>query len=332
MSVVCVRCSNTYEANGPCPRCGAERPTGQADKGGGGPRWQQTTTGRVVVGMILAQGLFYGLRYLLTGLLLAVRGGEPDDLWHGVTPLLLLQGVQLFAVVAGGVLAGGGHPQALMVGALVGVWNGVASVLLRQNPAQEVNAVALYGQPLLQAFVAALGGWLGGRIWPPVPDGALPVLLTKRKPTRRRRGSVFAGKVHWFRIAFGAACAIAGTLSATLVFQGVLDASAGRLGTTHELQDEIITWEIKALAVLLGGALAGACTSNGLKQGLFVGLAGSVVLVGLQTAKHGAWAQLTLTTLVSTFSLAATGGWFGGTLFPPVLKLSRRGMDSTAFT
>ena len=86
----------------------------------------------------------------------------------------------------------------------------------------------------------------------------------------------------------GSGLAVVGTLSATAIFRKVLDVSGGQLGTTHALQDQIITWEIKALAVMAGGFLAGMATPNGLKQGLFVGVFGSVVLIGLQapTSDH----------------------------------------------
>jgi hypothetical protein len=36
-------------------------------------------------------------------------------------------------------------------------------------------------------------------------------------------------------------------------------------------------------------------------------------------------AEVAFYTLVSTFTLAAVGGWFGGQLFPPVVRVPRRG-------
>ena len=44
-------------------------------------------------------------------------------------------------------------------------------------------------------------------------------------------------------------------------------------------QDRVVTWEIQALAVLIGGAVAGYNTANGLKQGLYVGLLASAFLM-----------------------------------------------------
>ena len=56
-----------------------------------GPRWQQTAWGRILIGLILAQGLFYGLRHLVTGILLASSETSPQEVWSDVRNLLLLQ-------------------------------------------------------------------------------------------------------------------------------------------------------------------------------------------------------------------------------------------------
>lgn len=327
MAVVCPRCTNLYEpSSGVCPRCGATTPKIEPDHAvpGRGPRWQQTAWGRILIGLILSQGLFYGLRHLLTGLFLA-SGGSSQQIWEDVKNILLLQGIQVFGVLLGAVLAGGGQRNGLLLGALVGAWNGVLGVMLRQNPAQDLTVVGLYGQPLLQAAVGAFGGWLGALIWAPIPAISVPVGLnpTRRKP-KRPQPSPFAGKVAWFRVLAGAAFSVAGTLSATMIFQKMLDVSGGRLGTTHELQDRIITMELKALALIVGGALAGATTSNGLKQGLFVGFGASMVLIGVQAPQTDRWFEFAILNMVATFSLSMVGGWFGGQLFPPVIKLDRR--------
>jgi hypothetical protein len=291
-------------------------------------RWQQTPWGRILIGLMLAQGLFYGLRHLLTGVLLAINGGSAEETWGNVHNLLLLQAVQGLSLFLGGVLAGGGQRSALVLGAVVGVWNGVLAVLLEQNPVQGLGMVSLSGQPLLHSAFAAVGGCVGGLIWRPLPAPGESRPAAPRKPAPRR-ASPFAGQVAWVRVAVGIAVAVAGSLSATLLFQKMLDLSAGRLGTTEELHDRIITWEIKALAVLVGAALAGATTPNGLKQGLVVGLGSTVTLLGVQRVPTANWFTFAGLTLLSSLSLALAGGWFGGQLFPPVARLDRtRGLGS----
>jgi hypothetical protein len=240
----------------------------------------------------------------------------------------MLQGAQMFAILLGGVLAGGGQRNGLVLGAVVGVWNGVLSVLFKQNPGTGITTVSLYGMPILQAAFGAVGGWVGSLIWRPIRTESTTVrVVPARKAPRPRRRSPLAGPIAWVRVLLGAILAVGGTLSAALIFQKVLDVSGGRLSTTHELQDWLITWEIKALAVLLGGALAGATTPNGLKQGLAVGIGASVVLVGLQARitylPFDVWLKLTALTAVSSFALAVAGGWFGGQLFPPVIRVPR---------
>jgi hypothetical protein len=325
MSSVCPQCSSVLDPANSCPRCGG---VGGNRPHRIGARWQQTFWGRVVIGLILSQGLFYGLRHLLTGILLAVTSGEPDEIWDSFTNLLLVQSVQLFSLFVGGVLAGGGQPQAFVLGMLVGGWNAALALLLQQTPGQEVSTLGLFGQPLLHVAVGGLGGWVGSLIWKPIPSAVPMLLAPQRKSPPKRTQPLLAGKVFWVRVIVGSILVISGSLFASKLFQKMLDVSAGRLVSTDAMYDKVITWELRALAVLLGGALAGASTPNGLKQGLFVGLLSCVILLGVQTPKTDAWTELALWTSVSTVFLAAAGGWFGGQLFPPIIKVGRRGVNA----
>jgi hypothetical protein len=137
--------------------------------------------------------------------------------------------------------------------------------------------------------------------------------------------------VAWFRVAAGVALAVAGTLAATVIFEKLLDVSHGTLATADDTQDRLITMEIKALALLLGGALAGSTTRNGLKQGLFVGLVTTVILIGIEVNYVERWFQVALLTAVCSFCLSTVGGWFGSQLFPPIYRIRRgRGLDGAA--
>src|SRR5689334_11318706 len=67
MATICSRCSHVHDQPESCPRCGAViqvQPREQGPAPAPGPRWQQTAWGRILIGLILAQGLFYGLRHL----------------------------------------------------------------------------------------------------------------------------------------------------------------------------------------------------------------------------------------------------------------------------
>jgi hypothetical protein len=321
MAMVCLNCRGTHEQRLHCPECGARlvfrgapRPS-RAPAGGRPAGWLQSPWGRLVLGLVTAQGLYHGLRQLA---LAAAAGGAGGDL----TGLAVSQGLQVFALVVGGLLAGSGQRGGPLLGLLVGAWNGALCVAF-SGPAGPPSMVTLYGQPLLHAFAGAVAGWFGSIVWPPPATPALPGAPLVRKAAGPRKPSPFAGPVNWLRVAAGAALAVTGTLFAAKVLDGVWEASNGKLATVDRLHDQLITWEIKALAVLLGGALAGAGTRNGLKQGLVVGLLASSVLVALPA--HRGSALLTGLTLLATMVLSLVGGWFGGHLLPPVFKFPRTG-------
>ena len=84
-------------------------------------RHRKTPWGRILIGLLLAQGLFYGLRHLLTGVMLAVSGEGGHQTVQGV---VLLQALQVLTLAAGCVLAASGQRQGILLGAVVGVWNG----------------------------------------------------------------------------------------------------------------------------------------------------------------------------------------------------------------
>src|SRR5262249_7319294 len=160
-------------------------------------------------GLILSQGLFYGLRHLTTGLLLAAEDASTEEMWSDVRNLLILQGIQLFGVLVGGTLAGGGQRSGLFLGAVVGAWNGVLGVLLRQTRAREVTLVGLSGQRLLPAFAGSGGGAFGALVWKPIPPAAVPLARPPpRKPAPRRKSAWLAGKIHFVRILLGAFIAV----------------------------------------------------------------------------------------------------------------------------
>jgi hypothetical protein len=290
--------------------------------------WRQTPWGRIFIGIVLAQGLFHGLRHLYAAvsLILQAQGAAPEGT-ASLSNILLLQAFQLIALAFGAVMAGAGQRQGFVLGSMVGVWNGVFSVLF--GPSEFLSAVALYGQPLIHAAVGALFGWVSATVWRPI-SGPGNSRLLRKQPLPRQSTPLFAGRIAWLRVCLGSVIAVAGTLSAKIVFEWMLDASHGGLSTTSALQDKIVTWEIQTLAVMLGGALAGATTSNGLKQGLCVGLLTSAVLAGFKVNNDHATPELLVLTLVGEFGLSLVGGWFGAQLLPPVVPKVKLGHEFSA--
>jgi hypothetical protein len=70
MSMVCPQCHGSFSQRLHCPACGVrlEYRTSPSARGGAayaeGPAWQQTPWGRMFIGLLLAQGLYYGLWHL----------------------------------------------------------------------------------------------------------------------------------------------------------------------------------------------------------------------------------------------------------------------------
>jgi hypothetical protein len=140
----------------------------------------------------------------------------------------------------------------------------------------------------------------------------------------------------------GVSIAVAGTLSATVILE-LVKVSIEPRSYEHE---ELMTWEIFALAMLGGSILAGIGRTNGLKQGFWVGICTglnlcAVHLVGIfgsgrmppQTLvfKLMGWLlpfstriEIFSFTLLCTLSMGLLGGWFGSKLLPPAQQLRRR--------
>jgi hypothetical protein len=341
MSMVCPQCNDAFEQRLSCPNCGVRlyyhSAGGPVNRPNPNRRWQQSAIGRVLLGLVLAQGLWYGLGRLYTSFELVSKEQLSLNDSNPVV-LIVLQGLQLLALLLGGLLAGAGHPAGEGIGAAVGLVNGLLCVVFQPIPGQGATTVALYSQPLLQAAVGALAGWIGRAVWKPLPS-ASPTRVTpaaKIGVPRRPMASLFQGRVAWVRVAIGSIVAVVGSLSAALILERAIAAGAPRGGVAayHDLmylQDRILTWEIKALALLFGGALAGINTRNGLKQGLCVGVVATLVLAGVLAAQGRATLPVLGGTALSALCLSLVGGWFGCQLLPPVLPSNRgRGFGTAA--
>lgn len=278
----------------------------------------QTFLGRLLIGLVLAQGLYFGLRHLLTGLLLATHGEE----WLGnylasLPGMLVLEALHLVPLLLGAMLAAAAQRQAFILGSLLGLINSALCMAVQIYLKQTANSLSWYGQPLLQAGCGCLGAWIGSFIWKPLTLPTLPGETARKPGVARKAQPLLAGPIGWFRVALGVLLALAGNFWAEMLFQTVLTASAGKLETTSYLQDKIFTWEIRALAVLFGAAVAGSTSRNGFKQGLVAGLILSLILV-VVPAYHSTLLVAFLT-VFSTLMLSIAGGYFGGQLLPPVV-------------
>jgi hypothetical protein len=330
MAMVCPKCNGSYEQRWQCPSCGvrlAYLTGGRRDIADSAPpsQWGQTPWGRIIVGVVLSQGLYYGLRQFCTAGLLASSDDAARGVWSTLYGLIILQAIQVLCLLLAGTLAGAGLRQGIVYGAIVGVWNGILSVIVQMAGGFPYTAVTLLGQPILHTAFGAAGGFIGCRIWKPLPILAgpkTPQVLTPLIPAPVRR-PLFEGPIAWGRILLGTGLAIGGALWANVILDLVLEASEGRLNITDHLQARMVTWEVTGLAMLVGSALAGAGKANYLKQGLCVGLAAAAVLFGCRVALQGQTLDDLILTVGCSVSLGLVGAWLGGNLFPPLLKLQR---------
>ncbi|HJT78532.1 MAG TPA: hypothetical protein VJ739_15110, partial [Gemmataceae bacterium] len=280
----------------------------------------------ILIGLLLAQGLYYGLWSLFNGVHLAFAGREAHDVWTTLYGLLLLQCLQALALVAGGALAGAGQRRGAAYGGVVGVWNGLIFVWLQHRNLDWFTPVMLYGQPVLQTAFGAAGGFLGTMIWRPLPSVLGPAAAADSGPTlaAHKPLRLLRGPVAWGRVIMGVGVALGGAIWAEPILDWVLACGEGKLSVDTYLQAHLITWEITGLAMLVGSALAGATTFNGVKQGLCVGIGTATVLLGLRLGAKTVQADALVLTLLTALTLGLVGGWFGCQLFPPLAKYVRR--------
>jgi hypothetical protein len=82
MALACPQCKQIYDHSGVCPLCNVvllfhadtlhhDSHVSRHEEDDDIPHWQQTPWGKILIGLILAQGLSFGLQQLLTACFLA---------------------------------------------------------------------------------------------------------------------------------------------------------------------------------------------------------------------------------------------------------------------
>jgi hypothetical protein len=326
MSMVCPQCLGRFEQYLQCPKCGvplafpgsARNVVGIADD----DRWQHSPWGRLVVGLLVTQGLAYGLRMLCDAGLLATSDEAERGVWSTLFGIILLQGLQGVSLLIGGALAGAGQTRGTSLGALLGILNGLVLLGIQYASGETVSQVLLYGTPILHMAFGALGGLIGSLIWRPLPTIVLATAPGEKRGTTarvNRSQPIFAGPVAWPRVVMGTAVVVAGVLWPKVILEFVLDASQGKMSLNSHMQAELVTWEITALFVAVGAGIAGAGTANGLKQGLCVAIGSLVILTPIQVTTTKFVLEHALFTAFTVVGLSLAGAWFARHLFPPVL-------------
>jgi putative membrane protein (TIGR04086 family) len=261
-------------------------------------RWQQTTLGRAFVGLMLAQGMYYGLWQFCAFLVVAFGNINLNNDWAHSPPegwvWVLLQLIQLASVVLGGMVAGAGAGprRGLFIGLLLGLVNGVIFLVVQAAVQQPLEPPALYGQAGFQAACGAVGGLLGGLVWRPItpilgPSGAtlLPRTDLASLPVFRRLLTPFRGPVAWIRVFIGIIVAVGGSMWAEWILRYMLTHWGKELSVPSQLHARFVTWEISVLILLAGAAVSGSNTRYGFKHGLLVGLVTFGVLISFHLSE-----------------------------------------------
>jgi hypothetical protein len=142
------------------------------------PQWQQTPWGKILVGVILVQGLSFGMQQLLTAGFLA--SGDGTDVWQTLLGLVLHHAVHAISLLVGGALVGAGQRRGILYGALVGFASGALTLLWQERGGENFSSALFYAEPVIHLAIGAMGGALGMLIWRPTPilpelDGNTPV-------------------------------------------------------------------------------------------------------------------------------------------------------------
>ena len=337
MPLVCPQCNQLFEQNGVCPLCNvvllyhapnleSTPPSSPSTMDDDSAQWQHTPWGKILVGLLLAQGLSFGLQHLLTAGFLAT--GDGTDVWRTLFGIVIHHGIFAVSLLIGGALAGAGQSRGIIYGALIGFVSGIITLLMQDHKTEEFSSLLVYAQPLIHLAIGAVGGGLGMLIWRPIPklpelEGSTPTPV--RLPALGfSLGEAFSGPVYLGRVCAGAFVIVMGVVWSKAIMEFLLRASNGSLTISSQLQAQLVSMEISALVALLGAAFAGATTRNGLKQGLCVGLGAAVVVLGIQIGSPRFVLESTIFTLSGIILVSLVGGWFGAQLFPPIVAGKRR--------
>jgi hypothetical protein len=334
MAMVCPQCSKIFEQQERrCDSCNVQLLFYARFAGPGTPaavaeqeaQWQQAPWGKILAGLVLAQGLAVGAQQLLTALFVAQTQERLASLWNTITGLAILHALHAAGLILGGIVSGAGQRRGMLYGALVGLASGFIFLFMHRHASALLTEGAAYAQPFAHMVIGAIGGLLGSFIWKPTPYFDLPEGKGSNIPLPPALEMRWLqGPIHWWRIAAGATLVVCGVIWSSMIMKWMLDFSPVQLEVSTHFQARLVTWEISGLAILVGALFAGATTYNGLKQGLCVGIGASVMFIGFQLNNPNYQLETTVLSIISMIALALVGGWFGGQLFPPLGFQKRR--------
>lgn len=353
MRKVCLQCHGVFDTQFLCPKCGVQllevSEQSSALLHGRGGEEASAPVGmatRFIAGYLLALGSFYGMSLIGSGFFLML--GEENG-WSSVLGRFIQPGLLMFAAVLGGMLAGAGNPRGLAAGGAIGLFHAMTVVGAMFAGGHPPQGMMLYAGWILLPLMGAIGGRYGRFIWPPLSDvfnpAPIEVPVEVAKKGKKKKGP--STPTAWFRVIGGTALAIGCTVWAGRIREYIVGTSGGTFVVDSRIQVQFVTWVIAALAIVVGGAFAGASTRAGIRHGLLVGFFACVgifliysqvireplpaerffaALVGLPEESENSPARIGLFLLTNALVLSVVGGCLGSTLFPRTIasqKLDR---------
>jgi len=341
MRRTCPQCQGNFDTQFLCPKCGVQlleapgqSPVQAAVVSQAPPIEEFQSAGvarQLIAGFIVAQGLYYSVRQM----------GIAWDIWvHGaeqpVNNQLMQVGLQSLAALLGGLVAGVGNPRGLVAGTAIGILNAFALLAAQFAAGTKSADFMVFGACLPLGVFGALGGWVGRHSWPSLADLPDP---TKPKGDARKSKESDAppDPLAWLRVLGGTALSVGCTVWAGAIRDAIIQFASGSFILESRLQAQFVAWAISALAMVFGGAVGGATSRGGLRQGFLVGLLASIAIfvihqeivkevlpaeaffvtvTGLPELDTPNPAQTAQFLLTNTLLLGTVGGFLGGTLFP----------------
>lgn len=341
---VCPQCRGTLDDSQRCSQCEPGRVYVPPSYTTSRIKWHQSPEGRLVIGVLLALGLCYGFLQFGMALLQGLGKEAPTGTLSPLWGLVLFQALQGLALLPAGILAGAGQRRGALLGAGTGLFSGLFFIsgmmagLLTSlvqsfsaqllQPGLPIHELTLYCLPVVHTVSGTLGGLAGSSIWKPLTEATLPMLSPKKQLALRREAANtrplfrWEGPIAWGHVLVGIIVATAGAVNTPTIIDFILHASDDQLRIMTQLEDRIAYGEIFALSILAGGCLAGAHSSNGLKQGVCVALALAFLMAGIFW--KGPNSPSVIYPVLCALFLAPVGGWFGSELLPPTVGGRRR--------
>lgn len=346
MQLYCPNCQAAFAAAGRCPKCDgrlvtpAEAFESAADLSGLPPEpMRPTAVARVMVGSVVALGLYMGFREWATA---GFEAASTTDPWGQPGGLALAVALRLVAILVGAAVAGAGRPAGAGTGVIVGLVCASAAAgadLLGGATLGPTDAGVFAGL----TAAAAAAGWVGCRVWPPAIELPTPasrshgssILHLARDDERNRAPR----PTNWTRVVVAAMMVLTAVLVADSVRTFAKRNSAGFLQMGGPAQAPYVCLEICAVLLVISVTPMLGGTGAGLRHGIFTGALAGLGVAGLTVAGVPPVWPVT-EGLLRTFELpvddlasgpaaaamfAATmvgcciSGWLSGTLLPPVV-------------